>query len=275
MLAQAAPGAYAPPYSLLIAVALSAGSTGMRTWRTIAYFALSLGYLIAAFGYAAYSGTGPCRRMTDWQLALYDLYSRIGNFVILLIPLVALGIPFFALLARLLMTGERKTALARAVLTRVAASNARRPSLCRLIAGGPVIDMALAVALVAGGIAGGYALTARSHQGVSAQEFDIATLGRPGADYVRATGVAHSDIAVKTATSHRRGTTVETYVPLTARKWRRDQPIAYFLKATQKDLGWITTWQESALGTGRRPFARDARRGDEWRGAVPSHQGLL
>lgn len=199
-----------PPYSLLIAVALSAGFHGeapMRTWRTIAYFALSLGYLIAAFGYTAYSGTGPCRLMTDWQLALYDFYSRIGNFVILLIPLVALGIPFFALLARLLMTGERKTALAaRAVLTRVAASNARCPSLFRLIAGGPVIAMALAVALVAGGIAGGYALTARSHQGVSAQEFDIATLQRPGADYVRATGVAHSDIAVKSTTRHRRGT---------------------------------------------------------------------
>jgi hypothetical protein len=41
MLAQAAPGAYAPPYSLLIVVPLSAGSGGGSTMRKlgkIAYF---------------------------------------------------------------------------------------------------------------------------------------------------------------------------------------------------------------------------------------------
>ena len=85
-----------------------------------------------------------------------------------------------------------------------------------------------------GGIATGYVATATSRQEPASQDVDLGKQQAPSADYVRVTGFAHTDLAIERKTKRFLETIVETYIPVTAAEWRRDQPVAYVLKVTEK-----------------------------------------
>lgn len=215
-----------------------------------AYLTLSLGYFAAALGYAVYgafSGTGIYRVMRQWQLAVYDVYSGLLDFAIVFAALAALGVVLVAVLARGLIPAERSAALAHMAEPRAPiAADAGRSALPRAAA-------ALGFALLAGGIVLGYALAAKARQDIAFEDIDLSQGQAPTADFVRATGIARTDLAIEIKRNFRVGTTVEFYVPISGRDWHRGQPLAYFLRVTEKDFLLITFGQVTAFSPKARP----------------------
>jgi len=231
----------------------------MRKLGKIAYFTLSLGYFAAALGYAAYaaySGTGPYRLMTEWQREVYGIYSGPLSFVILLAALTALGAALIGGLARILIPTERKTAMAARSAPRIARPH-DRPSpgaaVLRRVAAAPLAAAAIGLALLAGGVGTGYVSAARSRQEPPLQDVDLGEQQAPKGDFVRVKGFAHTDLAVERKTRRRLVTIAETYIPITGRDWRRDQPVAYVLKVTEQQY-WLPI-----ISKARPPFSAGAR----------------
>lgn len=226
----------------------------MNKVRKIAFYTLSLGYFAVALGYAAYaalSGTGLYRIMADWQLSVYAFYSGVLIFALLFAALTAPGIALMSVLGRWLMPAEREAALAKRRSRQLSFLSEKPGSpsrpIIRVIAARPRLAAFAGLALLIGGVALGYAMAAKNREQMAFQDIDLSKNEQVSADYVRVTGIARTNLAIEFEITRRSGTTIETYVPITGRNWRRDQPLAYFVKVTQKDLWLETSEQKTAF----------------------------
>ena len=163
--------------------------------------------------YAWVTFSGLWRWLAELQVGLFGAYSLNMTMVALLVVVIVPA----ALLRRWFggptpPAGRPLTAMPRA-----------RPRTLALIGVGLLV-----VAVGAGGL--GYR---KSQERVEFERLDLSHYQPPASTHVELTGLAHPGMSVTRPHSTNGSSIKSTYLPVTGRDWRRDQPITHFLKPAE------------------------------------------
>lgn len=183
--------------------------------KAVSWVYIALAAALTLYFWSTY--TGYYRWFAEWQLREFGSYDLRLTAVL---PGLLVASPALVVLRRL----QRRELVERAAAGTLDDLASQRRMVRIMLA------LGLVCVLVAAG-AGTWAYLDSRSKPVSADlDLDAATdPAPPAADQVRISGTAHTDLIVTFESRHSGRTRSTTYVPLTPRNWRRDQPIRYVL----------------------------------------------